>query len=52
MTVTVLKTVFKKLPPKIVSYRNYKHFPNQIFRNEIIEKLGEKKINEINYEQF
>ena len=52
MTVTILKTVFKKLPPKIVSYRNYKKFSHKIFRNEVIEKLGEKDTDEINYEQF
>ena len=49
MTVTVLKTIFTKLPPKTVSYRDYKHFSHQIFRNEVIEKLAEKEIIEINY---
>ena len=52
MTVTVLKTIFTKLPPKTVSYRDYKHFSHQIFRNEVIEKLAEKEIIEINYEHF
>jgi len=38
MTVTVLKTIFKKLPPKSVSYRDYNHFSHQIFRDDVTEK--------------
>ena len=32
LTVTVLKTFFKKRSPKVISYRNYKHFSNDLFR--------------------
>ena len=35
MTVTVLKTQFKKRTPKIISYRDYKHFSNFHFRGEL-----------------
>ena len=31
MTITALKTKFKKNPPKIVSYRDFKHFPDELF---------------------
>ena len=31
MANTVLKMQFRKLEPKVVSYRNYKHFSNSIF---------------------
>ena len=31
MTITVLKMQFRKLEPKVVSYRNYKNFSNDVF---------------------
>ena len=52
MTVTVLKTFFRKLPPKLISYRNYNNFAHHIFRNEIIEKLRHNDLNELSYEKF
>ena len=35
MTLTVLKSSFKKKPPKIVSYRDYKSYSNENFINEL-----------------
>ena len=35
LTVTVLKTTFKKCPPKIITYRNYKKFSQTHFRDEL-----------------
>ena len=35
LTVTVLKTSFRKKPPKIIKYRNYKHYSENSFRNEL-----------------
>ena len=40
MTVTVLKTYFKKCKPKIISNRDYKHFSNLHFRMELLKKLS------------
>ena len=40
MTVTVLKTCFKKCKPQIISYRDYKHFSNLNFRMELLKKLS------------
>ena len=35
MTITVMKTCFRKQPPKIISYRDYKHFSQPYFRYEL-----------------
>ena len=35
LTTTVLKTYFKKKPPKIISYRDYKNFSEIKFRDEV-----------------
>ena len=35
LTLTVLKTKFKKKPPKMITYRDFKTFSNQQFRNYI-----------------
>ena len=35
MVVTVLKTTFPKAPPKIIHYRDYKHFNIHAFRGEL-----------------
>ena len=52
MTATVLKTCYKKEPPKIISYRDFKMFSNVIFRREMISMLGCHDINNINYGIF
>ena len=52
MTVTVLKTFFRKLPPKVISYRNYKHFSDQVFRNEVMDNLKHHDISKISFEKF
>ena len=43
MTVTVLKTYFKKCKPKIISYRDYKHLSNLNFRMELLKKLSNQQ---------
>ena len=35
MTITVMKMKYKKLEPKIISYRNYKDFDNEKFRHDV-----------------
>ena len=46
MTVTCLKRYIKKLPPKIVYYRNYKNFNASVFRSNLINILS--SLNEAN----
>ena len=52
MTATTLKTTFKKSPPKIISYRNFRKFSNDVFRKELISMLSHYDINNIRYEDF
>ena len=40
MTITVLKVQFRKLDPKVVSYRNYKKFSNDIFLKSLNNELS------------
>ena len=37
---TVLKTYFQRAKPTIVKYRDYKHFENNEFSDELIEELS------------
>ena len=45
MTVTVMKTTYEKLKPRIVNYRDYKNFCNDTFRQILLEKLAAENIN-------
>ena len=42
MTVSVMKTSIEKLMPKVIKYRDYKFFNNEIFRENLIKKLANK----------
>ena len=48
MTVTVLKMTFLKLTPKIVTYRNYKKFDNNSFREGISKHCNRTSFEDIN----
>ena len=53
MTVTVLKTYFKKCKPNIISYRDYKYFSNFHFRTELEQTLySHYSMYEISNEEF
>ena len=39
MTVTVMKTTFKKFEPKVIHYRDHKNFQNDQYRGELTPKL-------------
>ena len=52
MTITIMKTVFKKKKPKIIQYRDYKKFSNAVFRSELIELLYIHDVNNIHYNDF
>ena len=45
MIVSVMKTTFQKLKPRIVQYRDYTHFSNDNFRKKLLEKLCLEIIN-------
>ena len=45
MTVTVIKTAFQKLKPKITYYRYFKMYSNDKFREEPLSKLSMENIS-------
>ena len=42
MTLTVTKKTFKKLEPRVINYRSYKHFLNEVFGESLLEKLSQQ----------
>ena len=42
MTVTVMRKTFKKLSPRIISYRSYKYFSDETFRDCLVNNLSNK----------
>ena len=45
MTVTVTKTSYEKLKPRIINYRNYKNFCNDIFQKILLDNFAAENIN-------
>ena len=53
LTVTVLKTFYKKLVPKVIKYRDFKNFSNQVFRDELYRELYcNDTLRNISFENF
>ena len=54
MTLTVMRKSFKKLKPRIINYRSYKHFSNETFRESLLEKLSQQTFvnNDHGFEKF
>ena len=52
LTFTVLKTYFQKAKPKIIKYRDYKHFDNNDFRDELIRELSSNNIQSDDLARF
>ena len=46
MTVTVMKTFFEKLQPRVVNYRDNKHFENDKFKADLLSEFGKANIEE------
>ena len=51
MTITIMKTVFKKKKQKIIHYKDYKKFSN-MFRSELMELLYIHDVNNIHHNDF
>ena len=45
MTVTVIKTTFQKLDPKIIHYRDYRKYNNYSFRKDLLSTLVMENVN-------
>ena len=52
LTVTVLKSYFKKLKPKELIYRDFKNFSNQKFGTELVRELNENNVGVSQFELF
>ena len=52
MTITVLKTYFKKKQPININYRSYKYFNEFDFRNDLQNNLQTRNNVAMNYDQF
>ena len=52
MTITVLKTSYKKKPPKIIVYRDYKKYSQNIFHKELHQELSQKNLYTISNDEF
>ena len=54
VTLAVMKKSFKKVQPRIINYRSYKHFSNDTFRKDLIDKLSNEKfvINDDGLKRF
>ena len=52
MIVTVMKTSFQRLPPKIRRYRDYSNYDRNIFRASLINELSKLNIEAIELNKF
>ena len=46
MVVTVVKTSFERLKPRVINYRDYKVFENQLFREDLLYELSKTTLEE------
>ena len=52
LTVTVMKANFPKQVPKVFTYKNYKYFYNDNFRNDLMHEISKQGFHGITCEQF
>ena len=45
MTISVLKMHFRKLPPKIINYKDFKTFDNKRFMNSLRHTFSEERVD-------
>ena len=45
MTISVLKMRFRKLPPKVINYRDFNKFDNERFMDSLHYTLNEEQID-------
>ena len=46
MVITVMKTPFKKLKPKVINYRDFKSFENKLFWENLLYELSNAALEE------
>ena len=54
MTLTVMRKSFKKLKSRVINYRSYKHFSNEVFRESLLGKLSQQTFvnNDYGFDKF
>ena len=54
MTLAVKRKIFKKLKPRVINYRSYKNFSNEVFRESLLRKLFQQTFvnNDYGFEKF
>ena len=52
MVITVMKIFYKKQKPKIIQYRSYKSFDNQVFQRELNSELLKIDLNNAELSEF
>ena len=54
VTLTVMRKIFKKLKARVITYRSYKHFSNEVFRESLLGKLSQQTFvnNDYGFERF
>ena len=52
MVITVMKVFYKKQKPKIIQYRSYKNFDNQVFQRELNSELLKIDSNNADLSEF
>ena len=51
LTISVMKTHFPKQDPITISYRDFKHYDQSLFRYELLEKLNHVKVDADTFEK-
>ena len=49
MTLAVLRKSFKKLKPRVINCRSYKHFSDEVFRENLLGKLSQQTFGNNDY---
>ena len=52
LSFTILKTYFQKAKPRIIKYRDYRHFDNNDFGDEVIRELSSRNIQSDSLARF
>ena len=52
LTITVMKSLFQKQDPITILYRDYKSFDQELFRNDLLRDLYNKRNGRISYDSF
>ena len=54
MTLTAMRKNFRKLKPRVINYRSYRHFSNEAFWESLLKKLSQQTFvnNDCGFEKF